>query len=181
MKWKKIYNYYLGSSAIMLILLFVMGIMIIYPALLKIITIKNEIAAEKVSLERKLDMGLNAKKIKEELQEVENRLSILDSVFIPQGNELTLLSSIETLAAKNSVNITLKPDFKGVNMAGGIVRTPLVISAKGGFGNIMSFLNDLDGTDFFFISDQINLTRGDKDNLNLTVAGQVYIKISDKK
>jgi len=181
MKWKKVYNYYLGSSIVMLILLFVMSLLVIYPAWHRIVTIKNEIAAEKDSLEKKLDMGLNAKKIKADLLIVENKLSVLDTIFIPQSDELTLLSSIEALAAQNNVNVTLKPDFNGVNMAGNIIRTPLIISATGNFSSIMSFLSSLDGTDFFFITDQINLTKGDKDNLNLDVTGQVYVKAPDKK
>ena len=178
MKWKKIYNYYIGSSIVMLILLAIMGALVIYPALRKITMIKNEIAAEKINLEKKLDMGLNAKKIKEDLESVEKQLSILDAVFIPQGEELTLLGNLESLAAKNNVSVVLKPDFKGVNMAGNVIRTPLVISATGNFKNIMAFLNGLDATDFFFVSDQISLTKAGKDNLdlNLTVTGQVYIK-----
>ncbi|MFA6526470.1 MAG: type 4a pilus biogenesis protein PilO [Candidatus Buchananbacteria bacterium] len=181
MKWKKAYNYYIGSSIAMLIMLLIMSALVIYPALHKILTIKNEISMEKANLEKKLEMGLNAKKIKEDLALVENKLSILDSIFIPKGEELTLLSSIEALASKNSVSVTLKPDFKGVSMAGNVIRTPLTISANGNFKNLMSFLNDLDGTAFYFISDQINLVKADKDNINLTVNGQVYIRQLDKK
>lgn len=181
MRWKKIYNYYIGSSVVMLLLLAVMGILVIYPAMHKILTIKKEIATEKTNLEKKLDMGLNAKKIKEDLQLVEGQLTILDSIFIPQGDELTLLSSIEALAAANNVTIALKPDFKGVAMAGNVIRTPISLSAMGNFKNIMSFLNSLDSTDFFFISDQISLAGADKDNLNLSIDGQVYIKTAEKK
>lgn len=181
MKWKKAYNYYIVSSIAMVVLLLAMSALIIYPAGHKILTIKNEIAAEKANLEKKLEMGLNAKKIKEDLAAVENKLSILDSIFIPKGEELTLLSSLEALAVKNNINVTLKPDFKGVSMAGNVIRTPLIISANGNFKNIMSFLNDLDGTAFYFISDQINLSKTDNDNINLTINGQVYVREFDKK
>lgn len=181
MKWKKIYNYYVGSSAIMLVLLLVMSLLVIYPAWLKIVTIKNEISAEKINLEKKLEMGMNANKIKNELKTVEESISVLDTIFIAQGNELTLLSSIEALAAQNNVTVTLKPDFKGVAMAGNITRTPLIISATGSFKNIMSFLNSLDGTVFYFNADTISLSKADKDKLDLNISGQVYIKIPDKK
>jgi len=181
MKWKKIYNYYIGSSAIMLLLLAVMGILIIYPALNKIISIKNEIAAEKISLEKKLDMGLNAKKIKEDLMKVEADLAILDSVFIPKGAELTLLSDIEALAAKNNVTVSLKPDFIGVNVKNGITRNSLAINAQGDFAGLMAFLNGLDSTDFYLISDQISMAKAAKDGLTLNIVGQVYIKSAENK
>lgn len=180
MKWKKVYNYYIGSSAAMLALLAALGILVIYPALHKIISIKNEITAEKSNLEKKLDMGLNAKKIKEDLNAVESESAVLDTVFIPQDQELTLLSNIESLAAENNVGVVLKPDYTGVKMAGDVIRAPLTISATGNFKSIMAFLNDLDGTDFFLISDQVSLTGGAKDNLNLNIVGQVYIKIPEK-
>lgn len=176
MKWKKAYNYYIGSSIIMLLLLAAMGALIIYPALIKIITIKNEISAEKTALENKLNMGLNAKKIMADLQKVESDLSILDSAFIRQSDELALLSDIEALAAKNSVSVSLKPDFSGVDLKNGVTRNALSISAQGSFKNLMAFMNDLDSTDFYIISDQINLAKTTGDSLALNITGQVYIK-----
>lgn len=180
MKWKKAYNYYLGSSLLMLALLLAMGILVMYPAWHKIVTIKREIAAEKENLEKKLDLGLNANKIKEDLKSIEDKLSVLETVYISQNNELTLLSRIESIAAQNKIEVTLKPDFNGIK-TGNTIRTPLVIVASGNFKNIMSFLNGLDSTDFFFIADQINLTKKSGDTLALDIAGQVYIKTADTK
>lgn len=165
----------------MLLLLGIMGVLIIYPALKKIITIKKEIATEKIALEKKLDMGLNAKKIKDDLKKVEDESLILDSVFIKKGDELKLLSDIESLAAKNSITVTLKPDFTGVDLKNGVTRNSLEINAQGNFKNLMSFLNELDSTEFYIITDQINLSKADKDNLTINIAAQVYVKTSEKK
>ncbi len=176
MKWKKIYNYYAATSGFMLVLLAIMGLLVIYPAWNKIVAIKNEITTEKNNLEKKLDMGLNSKKIKADLQNVENKLAILDTIFIPQGDELSLLSSIENLAATSNVEVAIKPDFTGINMGNSIIRTPLSISATGRFDDLLSFLNSLDGTDYILIINQISMAKISEEKMSLGIAGEVYIK-----
>jgi|GEM_PF-2436789 len=180
MKRLKNSHYRLSLFVFMFALLAAMGAFVIYPALSKIITIKNEIAKEKADLEKKLDLGLNAQKIKDDLKSIEAELATLDSFFIPAGGELALLEKIEALAAKNSLTVTLKPDFNGANLGAGITKNSLGLAAQGTFKNLMSFLNELDSADFLLVSDQIGLANADQGNLNLNVSSQFYLKTAEK-
>jgi Tfp pilus assembly protein PilO len=176
--WKKSYNGYLPPSLFMITLLAVLGLFIIWPAINKILAIKEEIEMEKVSLENKLSRGLNAKKIKEELLGIENSLSVLDVVFIQPNQELDLLGNIESLAAKNQVEVKLKPNFAGQNIGGNILRIPLDIMADGNFNNLISFLNDLDSSPFYYIGKELSFDAANNGKTNLTINGEVYMKKS---
>jgi Tfp pilus assembly protein PilO len=180
-KHTKNFNSYIIYTLIMLALLAIMGILVMWPAFQKIVAIKNEISQEKTDLENKLSMGLNVKKTKEDLDRIEKSISTLDTVYIVQGEELGLLSTIEALAAKNQVTVNIKPDFKGYGFSPNILRIPLNITAGGKFNNLIAFLNDLDGVPFYFIGDQINFSKTNQTELMLAISGQVYMKTSDKK
>jgi Tfp pilus assembly protein PilO len=178
-KLKQFYNNYLAYFLAIAVLIIAMGGLIIWPAFAKIIAIKTEISQEKANLEKKLSMGLNAKKTKEDLQKIDESLTVLDMIFINAAGELTLLSTIENLAANHNVAVTIKPDFVGQNL-GNVTRLPVAIEAKGKFNDLISFLNDLDQTPFYFIDDQIILTKGAGSDLILNLTGQVYMKTADK-
>jgi len=174
--WKKSYNGYLTPSLFMIALLTVLGLFVIWPAINKILAIRAEIETEKANLENKLSLGLNAKKIKEELVGIENSLSVLDVAFIQPQQELDLLGNIESLAAKNQVEVKLKPNFTGQNIGGNILRIPLDIEASGNFNNLISFLNDLDGSSFYYIGNELSFDVGSNQKINLTINGEVYMK-----
>jgi Tfp pilus assembly protein PilO len=156
-------------------MLLIVSVIFIYPAFHKIISIKNEISQEKLELEAKLNLGLNAKKIKEELTEVENSFQNLDTIFIKQGDELKLLSDLEELATKNQVTLTIKPDFNGQNVSNNITKIPLELNVSGNFNKLMAFINGLDSINFYFVTDTFDLKKSDT-TLNLTLIGQAYIK-----
>jgi len=169
------YKYYVIYFLTLAIMLLIVSVIFIYPAFHKIISIKNEISQEKLELEAKLNLGLNAKKIKEELTEVENSFQNLDTIFIKQGDELKLLSDLEELATKNQVTLTIKPDFNGQNVSNNITKIPLELNVSGNFNKLMAFINGLDSINFYFVTDTFDLKKSDT-TLNLTLIGQAYIK-----
>ena len=179
MKWTQAYKYYFIYSLTLVAMFGIVTGLLIYPAFHKIISIKQEISKEKSDLEAKLNMGLNAKRIKEELDGIENSLQNLDTVFIKQGEELNLLSSFEAIANKHQVTLSIKPDFNG-QAINGIVKIPMELKANGNFNNLMSFANDLDTTAFYFVTDNLSLKKNEKD-LELTLTGQTYLKASTTK
>lgn len=179
MKWVQVYKYYLIYTLTLIAMLALVSGVFIYPAFHKIILIKQEISQEKTDLESKLNLGLNAKKTKEELDSIESSLQNLDTVLLKQGNELNLLSDLENLGTKHKINLVIKPDFNGQSIGSNINKIPLEIKAIGQFNSLMAFTNDLDTTPYYFISDNLSLRQVDKD-LELILTGQVYIN-SDAK
>lgn len=176
MKWNNFYNYYLSYSIIISLILLGLGIFVIYPAFHKILTIKNEISQEKKLLEKKLELGLNAKKIKEELEAIENSLPELDKTLIKKTDELLILTTIEDLAVKNKITLnSIKPDFNEKKIGSGIHKASLEINATGNFNDLAVFLNALDGSPFYLITDQLTLNKSN-DSANLILNGWLYFK-----
>lgn len=177
MKLKDFYNYYLGYFLIVALVLGAMAGLVIYPALNKILSIKKEIAQERTELEKKLSLGLNAKKIKEELDAVSGTLYKLDGMLIERGKELAILNEIETLADKNKITVnSLKPDFNEQQIGSGVYRISIAINASGGFSRILSFLNSLDAAEFYLVTDQLTISQVGNDTANLMLDGWLYFK-----
>lgn len=166
---------YLISLGIILGMILIVSIFIIYPAFYKIISIKNDISAQEQELTTKLSQGLNAKKIKIELDETEALISKLDQVFIEKGRELEVLSFFENLSIKDRLSVTVRPDFNLQNIGNGIYKMPVDITASGSPLDLVAFLNKIDGAPFYFISDKLKISKADA-RLSLDLTGQIYIK-----
>lgn len=177
MKWKDFYNYYLGYFLIVALVLGAMAAFVIYPAFNKILSIKKEISQEKEELEKKLSLGLNAKKTKEELDAISDSISQLDDLLIKKGDELVILGKIESLAAKNKIIVnSLKPDFNEQAVGSGIYKISLTINASGNFNQILSFLNQLDAADFYLVTDQLTISQAGNNTVSLALNSWLYFK-----
>ncbi len=184
MKNQPIYRYYLIYSLFLIFMLGVVSLVLIYPAFHKIITIKHQISQEKSDLEKKLNSGLNAKRIKNELDNIEGSVKNLDQVFIKPGEELSLLTIYEALASQHHVAISISPDFTGQRIGDQLIKIPLTINARGTFSDLMSFTNDLDGTPYYYIVDNIDLTGATTaatSTMQLSLTGQVYLMDEETK
>ncbi|MFA6594445.1 MAG: hypothetical protein WCT16_04300 [Candidatus Buchananbacteria bacterium] len=147
---------------------------IIYPTTKKIIAIRQEIIRERQELEKKLAMGLNAKKIKEEAEAVETVMPGLRQVYIKPGQELEFLNYLDGLAAKNNLVIDVKPDFTGKTLSPGITRLPVDLILSGKFESVLAALNELERRDTYFIIDVLSLTAQNDNSVAAAISGNIY-------
>lgn len=176
MKWKSLYNNYLIYFCFVAGFLILMAAFVIYPAFAKIIAIKQEINREKIQLEKKLSIGLNAKNIKEELQAVEGSLAVLDTTLLNKDQELDILTFLENSAAKNKLTVKkLQPDFNRKVVSPGIEKINLALDVSGNFNDLLRFLSDLDSSGFYLTTDELNLY-SDKGVAGLSLNGWIYFK-----
>ncbi|MFA5125132.1 MAG: hypothetical protein WC473_04935 [Patescibacteria group bacterium] len=149
-------------------------IVIIYPTANKIITIRQEILKERQDLEKKLAMGLNANKIKEETDAVEKIMPRLRQVYIKPGQELEFLNYLDNLAAKNSLIIDIKPDFTGKALSPEVTRLPIELIISGKFESVLTALNELERRETYFIIDVLSLTAQNDGLVAAAVSGNIY-------
>lgn len=173
---RTIYKYYLIYFLTLTIVMVLISLLLIYPAVNRITSIKRQISQEKIDLQQKLNHGFSAKNIRSDLAKIQSSLSTLDRMFIQPGQELNLLSILETLATKHHVALIINPDFTGQNDNSGITKIPLELKATGSFNDLMSFANDLDAIDYYYIIDNLSLIKIDADQASLVLTGQVYLK-----
>ena len=183
MKINSLYREYLIQTVLLLAILGGLVFFAIVPAFNSIIEYKQKISEENKALETKLAMGLNAKKIKEQLDQAEKSIGVLDDVYIAAGKELELLGDLESIASSTGVAISLKPDFNLQAVDKSAKRLPLDMTVTGKLANIMNFANSLDSAPYYYVINSLGLAADASDRLSLAISGQFYVKssISDSK
>ena len=176
MKISSLYKEYLVQSVLLILVLLGLVFFVIWPAFATILDYKQRIAEENKSLENKLAMGLNAKKIKEQLDTAEKSASSLDDVYIKSGDELALLGNLESIASTTGVVIALKPDFNLQPVDKTTKRLPLDISVTGKLKNLMLFANSLDNTPYYYVFNSFSLSKESDEIQSLSLSGQFYVK-----
>lgn len=168
------------SIVLSLVSLLAVIVLIIIPAFRSINSINKEIKQQEEELENRLAMGLNAKKIKEDLNEIEAYVGDIDKIFLEKESELEMITQLEALASANGVEASIRPDFKIQNFSNDAGKLPLSMTISGDYPKIMKFINDLDCQEYYYNIDNANLSRvargKDSSIINLDVSGSLFIK-----
>jgi Tfp pilus assembly protein PilO len=154
--------------------LFLIFLIFILPVFDKIKTITEEIDQEREILEKRMNLDVNSKNIKENLEMIENDLPKLNSIYIKEGKELEMINFIESIAFKNNLKLDLRPNFNTTKVEQEPVKLPVNITVEGSFLEIYSFIKDLDASPFYFISEQLSYTNLQNELVSLTLNGYVY-------
>lgn len=176
-------NYYKNKFFINIVAVFIallaVVFFIIYPAMHEITSIKKEIANEKAKLETKLNMGLNIKNVKKDLEEVQSSIDLLDNIFIAKGAELDFITELEQIADQNNIALSINPDFSEDEAKKYFQAVPLQFYLAGDYHNLLNFISELEAMPYYYNIDLIIAsTNSDADDfpLNLQLMGQTYIK-----
>lgn len=168
------------SIALSIISLLAVIVLIIIPAFRSINSINKEIRQQEEELENRLAMGLNAKKIKDDLDKIEAYVGDIDKIFLEKESELEMITKLEALATDNKVEASIRPDFKIQSFSNDAGKLPLSMSVSGEYSQIMSFIRDIDCQKYYYAIDNANLSRITKGKdlsvLNLDVSGNLFIK-----
>jgi Tfp pilus assembly protein PilO len=171
-------KFLINIGAILAFFIFI-AIFIIYPALAEISRVNNEITAERVKLERKIAMGLNMKKIVQDLEEIESTAGILDTIFMKRGQELKFVNQLETIAAIHDVDIDLNSDFVGEQIEANISQVEIKTVLTGNYPNIVKFLEEVENLPQYFNTSSLSITKNTKDKQSSAMAqltSHIYLK-----
>ena len=149
-------------------------IAIIYPTAQNIIAIRKEILSERNELEKKLALGLNAKKIKEEAEQTESVMPQIRKMYIQPEQELDFLNYLDGLANKYGLLLEVKTDFTGKPFAANITRLPLELTIAGKFANVLAALNELERQNVYCVIDTLNITAQKDDYVAVSLNGNIY-------
>jgi len=157
---------------------------VIFPSVRDIKNIKNEIESQRLELERRYIKGQSLRKTKEKLERAEEKIHVLDQVFIGQNSGLEFVTALEGVAGKNGVNqkinlLSQTPvDNEFYNMV------PLQLSSQGGIGQQMNYLVSLETLNYYINIKSLELSSGSRlaptsdsgstTNVNLFIAADTY-------
>jgi len=167
-------QYYIKISVVAGLIL-VLTATIIYPAIQDILSMNQEITAERIKLESKLSQGLNIQNIKTDYERTEPLLDQLNQVLIPHGSELKFIADMEELALIHGVTIDIVTDFSGETVMNFADQVPMQINVSGSYKNIVNYMKGTERIPYYLNNDMIMVnTRGDE--LSVQLVGQAYFQ-----
>ena len=170
----------IANSALMIAIILGIIFFVIIPGLNSVKGLMENIISQKIELEQTMIKEKNNSKISEKIKKIEPQMSKFEQIFINQNRELEFITTLEDIANKNKVaqKISLTPVLES---GGNFKKTPLNITAKGEFKNIMEYLTGLESSNYYINIKSIELAssraRAPKDQDGYSPNAPVNIKI----
>jgi len=155
---------------------------IIVPAITEIRNLNTQIYNQRLSLERKYTERFGMRKVVKNFREISDDFSKATSIYMPQNGELDFITSIESIADNNSVElkIFLAPQEQS-EYPNGIQSFDLTLTTRGNFKDTVNFMQEMERTAIYIIIDNISLLEKrdlSEGNVETTFKGYVYKNIA---
>ena len=177
-------NQKIATNTVVLIMVFLAIFYFgIYSTISKINIQREEIIAEKIETEKRINREQNMGNLMMKLKKIENDLEKIDNVFIDKNKELEFITTLEKVASYNNVaqGINLLPvDEENKDLPKSIVN----INAKGKYIDIINYMQDIQSLDYYVNISMMNLARAPKsqneenknDEVSLNLNAEIYWK-----
>jgi Tfp pilus assembly protein PilO len=133
---------------------------IIFPSIKDIKKMKNEIELQRVDLERRYVKGQSLRKTMEKLERAEEKIHILDQVFIGQDCGLDFVTALEGAAGKNRITQKINLLSSSEVDSGFYKMVPLQLSSGGTIDRQMNYLVSLENLDYYVNIKSLELSSG---------------------
>ncbi len=141
-----------------IIIILIIIIFFISPDIFQIKRLSEAIYEERIRLESLYNQGLVLKKVREELNRITPQAEVLQSLFIPKGQELVFITTLEELALKNKIEQEINLDLlQQKEIEKGYKVIPLRLVLKGNFLKILKYLLELERLDYYLNIDSLHL------------------------
>lgn len=150
---------------------------IIVPTWREIMTVITAIRQERIDLEEKYQRGQRMKKIAVEYRKIKELRNRLDTMYIPSGDELPFITTLERLEREYGVEATPATELLG-GVLGPTDPLPLTLTVRGNYGRVIRYLIALERLSYFYNISTLTITAAnpDRGEVNLRLAGQVFRK-----
>lgn len=176
------------SIVIFFIFIFVVIYFVIFPSIRDIRSIRNNIELQRTDLERKYVKGQSLRKLSEKLEKSEEKIHVLDQVFIGKEDGLKFITTIEGIAGKNNINqkINLLPAIATDNGYSQLV--PLQLFPQGNFNQLLNYLVGLETLNYYINIKSLDLSSDSRaasgeekslGNVSLFIAADTYWRDSE--
>lgn len=121
----------------------VLAAIVIFPAIRDIRELTESIANERKRIQTTVQRALTIRELTEQLTAVESALPDLQSMLIPQGEEIELFNTLEQESRRLALTETLRLD-EAENTSAALKKIPIQIDLKGSFINTLKFLETVE-------------------------------------
>ena len=141
------------------IALFAFAYFIFLPKTKKIKELRVNIANTKISINKNIEEDKNLSTQQSKLKEIENRLTMLDKVFVERTKELEFITTLESVASKNNVSQDIDLNSLSKESNAYFESLPLSISVKGKFSDITKYLLELNAINYYLNITELSLSK----------------------
>lgn len=130
-----------------------LGIML--PTLLKIKKTAEESYKLRLLLEQKYEQSIRSRVTKQRLNEIKQNITDFDAYIFKAGDELRLITFLESLAATHALNQTISDS--SLDKIGADQMAAISLSLNGEYQNILRYISDLEASTYFLNIEQMQL------------------------
>ncbi|PIY92775.1 MAG: hypothetical protein CO030_02040 [Candidatus Magasanikbacteria bacterium CG_4_9_14_0_2_um_filter_42_11] len=157
-----------------------LGMFIIYPTLKKMFMVSDDIKQIQQELDDQYNDTQAMRRTIRELDPVSKEVEQYKSLAMPNGDELTIIEELESLAKKHHLNQTLGATFS--NTADPVVGLPYYtfsLVLNGSFQDIFSYIKTLEAQSYYVLIPAVSLQQsGDAGHATLKFEARIYARPS---
>jgi Tfp pilus assembly protein PilO len=142
-----------------LVILFVAVIVFIMPSIEYIKSASKKIIENRIDEEKYIQSKKEFKNLETKLSSIDYKVQNIDKYFIKKDNELDFIKSLEDLATKDNIEQKITIDYGAFNSKETYINVPTQLNISGDFVNILNYISDLAGMNYFTNIKNISLTK----------------------
>ncbi|HQF57050.1 MAG TPA: hypothetical protein PK831_00915 [Candidatus Magasanikbacteria bacterium] len=172
------------SLIILVIIIFAICIIVLYPTIKTIISLGSEITEIQQEVEEKYDLSKKLRRSLQEIDQVEKNTNQYAKAYIKRGDELSIITALENMATENNIDQTINITFienqpTDKNALAQYYKISFV--NNGYFSDQISYLDSLNKLPYYLIIQNINLEKRNKKSgeinpLTLTFEARIYVE-----
>lgn len=178
-------NRFLVSASSFLLLLIAVIILIVIPSISEIRLIKNQVNEERERLEKLYTKGQIRRYVQKNFENIKNDAEFLDNVILKENQELEYITSIESLAEKNNISITMTTGEPQKKSEQSFSELEFIFSVSGSWKNIIKWIEDVELLPYYTNMSEISITTNNQQEqnnrrvANATIKATTYWLISE--
>jgi len=170
-------NKIIAVSGIFTAIIIVCLFFFILPTIGKIKSAAAEIEDLKTGLENKYRSGQSLKQAAERIKKSKPLLDQVENSFLDWNGKLEFITYLESIAQNNKVEETLEFPDRDSGAGNGLKKSDVMITASGEFGNIVSYLYELEKSNYYLNIKTLELLSADRvDQWNTAASGKAGVK-----
>ncbi len=147
----------MANIALRLVIIAALVFFAIMPAAANIKTIRNNIIAKKIELDKSNTQSQTYSKLAQTLEEISPKLELLDNVFINRNRELEFITTLEGIAQENHVTQTIKLGDPVKDGANTYTKVPLSLTLSGSDTDTFNYVVGLENLVYYININSINI------------------------
>jgi hypothetical protein len=153
-----------------------MSVTIIVPSVRHMNTLGTDIRDIQKELEQDYKETQDMRRTLRELEDVLSEISIYETMAMPIGDELAVITELEHLAKEHTLSQTLGATYHGANDSVGLPYYTFSIVVHGTFENIFTYLQTIEAKSYYVLINSIDLSKAGENNTTLRFDARIYVQ-----